>query len=161
MTTNLSNENVDDIAILQSLIVSGHRLTRIAAQGTGSRTPASVWRTLSILRTDGAMRVGALAASSRISQPGMTKLLPQLIEDELVYRIADVADSRAWLIAISDKGRRALELWRAELALSLQPLFTELTDAQWATLAEAADILTDRVATDLAGTASTGNEEAA
>ena len=136
--------------ILESLIVSNHRLTRVAAQSTGSKTPAAVWRTLSILSTDGPMRIGELATSSRISQPGMTKLLPNLVEEELVYRIADVADSRAWLIAISTKGQKALDDWRRELALALEPMFGGLSAREWATLASAATILQDRLAAELA-----------
>jgi DNA-binding MarR family transcriptional regulator len=136
--------------ILESLIVSNHRLTRVAAQATGSKTPAAVWRTLSILTTDGPMRIGELAAASRISQPAMTKLLPQLVEDELVYRIADVADSRAWLIAISPKGENALDAWKRELATSLEPMFGDLTTREWATLAAAASILQLRLATEVA-----------
>lgn len=132
--------------ILESLLVSNHRLTRIAAQGTGNTTPAAVWRTLSILRSDGAMRIGALAASSRISQPGMTKLLPALVDDELVLRIADAEDSRAWLIAISEKGEAALDEWRGSLAASLLPVFDDLTPEQWETLSSAAEILQSRLA---------------
>lgn len=96
------------------------------------------------------MRIGELAASSRISQPGMTKLLPTLVEEELVYRIADVADSRAWLISISTKGQRALDEWKRELALALEPMFGSLTPREWSTLASAASILADRLATEVA-----------
>jgi DNA-binding MarR family transcriptional regulator len=136
--------------ILESLLVSTHRLTRVAAQATGNTTPAGVWRTLSILATDGAMRIGELAASSRISQPAMTRLLPTLVEEELVYRIADVADSRAWLIAISAKGHTALEEWKRELAAHMEPLLGDLSAADWATLADSAAILQSRLGTHLA-----------
>lgn len=132
--------------VIESLIVSSTRLTRIAAQQTGSKTPASVWRTLGILSADGAMRVGELAAASRISQPGMSKLMPSLIEDELVHRIADTADSRAWLIAISPKGERALADWRVELAEAMTPMFGDLGEEEWATLTAAAGILQSRIA---------------
>jgi DNA-binding MarR family transcriptional regulator len=131
--------------ILESLLVSNHRLTRLGASITGSNTPSAQWRTLSILSNEGPLRVGALAAASRISQPGMTKLLPQLVEEELVYRIADVADSRAWLIAVTDKGRVALEEWRRQLALALEPMFGDLSTREWSTLATAAGILQERL----------------
>jgi DNA-binding MarR family transcriptional regulator len=136
--------------ILESLLVSNHRLTRVAAHATGSKTPAGVWRTLSILSSDGAMRIGELAAASRISQPAMTKLLPSLVTDELVYRIADVEDSRAWRIAISEKGQSALDEWKRELALALEPMFGDLTAREWATLASAATLLQARLGTAVA-----------
>src|SRR6478736_1685626 len=55
--------------ILESLLVSTHRLTRLAAQSTGSTTPAAQWRTLSILETDGPMRIGELASDRTPRQP--------------------------------------------------------------------------------------------
>jgi DNA-binding MarR family transcriptional regulator len=141
---------VTPIDILESLLISSHRLTHVAAQSTGNKTPSSLWRTLSILHADGAMRIGELAAASRISQPAITKLLPSLVEQELVFRIADVEDSRAWLIAISDKGRAALEDWRRELALALHPMFGDVSEEEWSVLASATEILQSRLRTAVA-----------
>lgn len=134
--------------LIHEVIVAAHRLTRIAAQSTGSTTPAAVWSTLSILSTDGPLRIGDLARAGRVSQPSMTKLLHQLVEDELVHRIADVEDSRAWLIAIGPKGSAALEAWRVQLSEALGPLFDDLTPQETATLQEAARILTTRTKTN-------------
>lgn len=140
--------------ILESLLVSTHRLTRLAAQATGSTTPAAQWRTLSILAAEGPMRVGELAAASRVTQPGMTRLLGTMVEEELVTRIADRNDSRAWLIVVSEKGKKALTAWRAQLAETLDPWFGELSDADWATLEAAASLLETRLASDAAVAAS-------
>jgi DNA-binding MarR family transcriptional regulator len=140
--------------ILESLLVSTHRLTRLAAQATGSTTPAAQWRTLSILAAEGPMRVGELAAASRVTQPGMTRLLGAMVEEELVTRIADRDDSRAWLIVVSEKGKKALTAWRAQLAETLDPWFGELSDADWATLEAAASLLETRLASDAAVAAS-------
>ena len=134
--------------LIHDVIIAAHRLTRIAAQSTGSTTPAAVWSTLSILSTDGPLRVGDLARASRVSQPSMTKLLHQLVEDQLVQRIADVEDSRAWLIAIGPKGTAALEAWRIQLSEELGPLFADLTPDEITTLQRAALILTTRTNTN-------------
>jgi DNA-binding MarR family transcriptional regulator len=134
--------------LIHEVIVAAHRLTRIAAQSTGSTTPAAVWSTLSILSTDGPLRIGDLARAGRVSQPSMTKLLHQLVEDELVYRIADVDDSRAWLIDIGPKGTAALEAWRVRLGEELGPLFADLTPQETRTLQDAARILTTRTKTN-------------
>lgn len=131
--------------ILESLLTSTHRLTRLAAQETGRTTSPAVWRTLSILTTDGPLRVGDLARASRVAQPTMTKLLQHLVEDELVSRIADVDDSRAWLIAVAPKGTRALDEWKAQLADALGGLFDDLDDAEWRVLDHAAQLLATRV----------------
>ena len=133
--------------IIESLISSNHRLTRMAAQSTGSTVSAAVWSTLSVLNADGPRRNGELAKAARISQPGMTKLLGNLIDDEWVYRIADVDDSRAWLIAITDKGRDALFDWRTQLAVATTKIFGDLSDIEWATLGRAGEILAAHVGT--------------
>ena len=130
--------------LVEKLIVEANRLTRVAAQATGSTTPAAVWRTLSILASDGSYRIGDLARASRVTQPTMTKLIQNLAEDELVYRIADVADSRAWLIAITDTGTTALDNWRTELGEALQPMFSDLSADEIDILERAVTILESR-----------------
>jgi DNA-binding MarR family transcriptional regulator len=130
---------------LASLIASSHYLTRIAAQATGDQTSPAVWRTLSILRTDGPMRLGELATASRVSQPTMTKLVQNLSGDDLIRRIADVEDSRAWLIASTPKGEKALEAWRERLADAAAPFLSNLSEQELATIADAARILEERL----------------
>ena len=130
--------------LVEKLIVEANRLTRVAAQATGSTTPAAVWRTLSILASDGSYRIGDLARASRVTQPTMTKLIQNLAEDEFVYRIADVADSRAWLIAITDTGTTALDNWRTELGEALQPMFSDLSADEIDILERAVTILESR-----------------
>jgi DNA-binding MarR family transcriptional regulator len=131
---------------LESLLVSSNRLVRIAAQATGSRTPSAVWRTLGILDSEGSMRVGELAAASRVTQPGMTRLLANMVEDEVVSRVADVEDSRAWLIRITPKGRTALESWRHQIADALAPWFVDLDEGEWAILDRAVQLMSARTA---------------
>lgn len=132
---------------IQSLVLSAHRLGRIAAVSTGDPTPVAHWRTLSILRSEGPMRIGELAAASRVTQPGMTRLLATMVEEEVVSRIADTADSRAWLIRITPKGEAAIEGWHRELGAALAPFFDGLDDDDWAALRRAADILDTRTRT--------------
>lgn len=135
------------ISTLESLLVSTSRLTRVAAQRTGSTVSSVAWPTLATLAADGPRRNGDLARAMRVSQPGMTKVLNQLVEDEWVSRIADVDDSRAWLIQITTKGRDALADWRGELALALAPLFSDLSAEDWRVLDQAAGILAARTST--------------
>ena len=44
---------------IETLIVAAHTLTRLAALETANDTPAAQWRTLTILRDHGPLRVGA------------------------------------------------------------------------------------------------------
>src|ERR1700712_1354036 len=108
--------NAEHLIILESLVSSSTRLVRAAAQASDRHMSSATARTLSILTTDGPLRVGELARASRISQPGMTKLLRTMIEEETVSRIALEDDQRAWLIAITPKGATSLAEWRTVLA---------------------------------------------
>jgi DNA-binding MarR family transcriptional regulator len=136
------NETNDTI---ESLIVSAYRLTRVATQSTGDQTSPAVWRTLSILTQDGPMRLGQLAAASRVAQPTMTKIVQNLASDDWVLRIADVDDARSWLIDISPKGRQKLADWRVRVTQAAEPLFDDLTAGEWSTLRDAAAILQSRL----------------
>jgi DNA-binding MarR family transcriptional regulator len=135
-------------SLFASLLVTAHRLTRIAAQTTGSTTPSAVWNTLSILSTSGPLRVGDLARAARVTQPSMTKLVNQLSADELVLRIADRNDSRAWLIAITDRGGTELQQWRETLGRALGPMFADLEESDIQTLTRAVEVLRSRTDTN-------------
>jgi DNA-binding MarR family transcriptional regulator len=141
MTVSSASSN----ATIESLLATNHRLTRYAAQATGSTVSSAVWSTLSVLVSDGPRRIGDLARDARISQPGMTKIVQNLVTDEWVSRVADVEDSRAWLIVVTDKGRTALAAWRRQLADATGPIFADLSDTEWKVLEHAAQILSERV----------------
>ncbi|MFF1573453.1 MarR family winged helix-turn-helix transcriptional regulator [Leifsonia sp. NPDC058292] len=131
--------------ILGDLVVASHRLTRLAARVTGSTESPATWRTLSVLQTTGAMRLGELAAHSRVSQPTMTKIVRNLVESEWVKRIADTDDARAWQIAITPKGADALQAWRDELSAALVPMFADLSDDEIEALRSTVTIIGSRV----------------
>ena len=131
--------------LLGDLVTVTHRLTRLAAQATGESTSPAAWRTLSVLTSAGPMRIGELALASRVSQPTMTKIVANLNEVEWIKRIADSSDARAWQIAIAPKGQNALNDWRYRLGAALEPLFADLTTRELGVLAEATDLIGDRV----------------
>jgi DNA-binding MarR family transcriptional regulator len=131
--------------LLSDLMQANSRLVRIAAQTTGSTESPAVWRTLGVLRSHGAQRIGELAALSRVAQPTMTKLVAGLAERGWVERIPDVHDARAWQIAITDAGREASDAWRVQLADALYPYFSDLDDDDIAALRRAVRVLKERV----------------
>ena len=77
----------------------------------------------------------------------MTKLVQQLVEDDLVHRDADAEDSRAWLISIGPNGISALQDLARELGRALSPMFGDLTPDDTATLERAIAILRTRTRT--------------
>jgi DNA-binding MarR family transcriptional regulator len=135
---------------IERIVVAAHALTRLAALETRNEAPAAQWRTLSILRTEGALRIGELASASRVTQPGMTRLVGQLADAGLVERSSDPDDSRVTVVAATPAGLRALDAWLVQLRDALEPRFSDLDDEDWAALSRVADILTARTRLDLA-----------
>lgn len=141
---------------LGDLVVASHRLARLAAQVTGNTESPATWRTLSVLQTGGAMRLGELASQSRVSQPTMTKLVRNLVESEWVKRIADVDDARAWQIAITQKGADALQEWRDTLSEALVPMFADLGEDELAAMRATVEIIASRADLSTAASAALG-----
>lgn len=127
--------------IVPSIVLSAHALARIAAQEAHNEAPSAQWRVLSILDRGGALRVGALAAAARTTQPGMTRLIGELDRAGLVTRSPDPDDSRATVVTIAPAGRTALAEWRSEFRETLMPRFQDLDEEEWVMLARAAEIL--------------------
>lgn len=127
---------------LERIIIATHALARVAALETKNETPAAQWRTLSILTEHGrAMRLGELATLSRVTQPGMTRLVGTMAEAGLVVREADDTDSRVTLVEITDAGREAFTAWRTQIGMTLLPRFADLDEDDWDALRRAAGIL--------------------
>jgi DNA-binding MarR family transcriptional regulator len=126
---------------LQRLVVAAHALTRVAALETRNEAPAAQWRTLTLLRENGALRLGEIAALSRVTQPGMTRLVGAMADAGLVERTADAADSRATVVRATAAGLDALEAWLAQLTAALTPHFADLDDDDWVALGRTAGFL--------------------
>jgi DNA-binding MarR family transcriptional regulator len=126
---------------LQQLVVAAHALTRIAALETRNEAPAAQWRTLTILREHGELRLGELARLSRVTQPGMTRLIGTMSEQGMVRKTTDAADSRVAVVQVTEAGRQALDAWLAQLTTALAPHFADLDAADWDALSRTADIL--------------------
>lgn len=131
--------------VIGDLVSVNHRLTRLAATVTGNTESPAVWRTISVLRDLGPMRLGELAKVSRVTQPTMTKLVHALDDRGWIRRIVDRDDARAMLISADPRGLAALDAWRSELANSLAPTFADLDDDELQTLATAVEIVRTRL----------------
>ncbi|MGC0370524.1 MarR family winged helix-turn-helix transcriptional regulator [Microbacterium sp. SLBN-111] len=130
---------------LQRLILAVHALTRTAAIDTKNDTPSAQWRTLTLLRDHGPQRLGDLATLSRISQPGMTRLVHQLEDAGLVARGIHPDDSRVSVVSVTDEGLQELDRWFDVLSAALTPHVAHLTDAEWDAVRVTADALGSRV----------------
>lgn len=136
---------------IETLLVSVNRLIRTAAQATGNTTSAAVWRTLGILATDQPLRLGELAAASRVAQPTMTRLVAGMLADGLVVRSVDPGDSRGQLIELTEDGHARLVEWRATMARAVGPVFADLGDDEWDVLHRAAELIAARTGNTATG----------
>jgi DNA-binding MarR family transcriptional regulator len=130
---------------LQRLILAVHALTRIAAIDTKNDAPSAQWRTLKLLREHGPQRLGDLATLSRVSQPGMTRLVHQMEDAGLVARGIHPDDSRVSVVSATDDGLHELDRWLDALSTALAPHVADLTDAEWDAVRTSADALASRV----------------
>lgn len=139
----------DDIV---QIVIAANAMGRIAAIATRNETPAAQWRTLSILGSEGPQRLGELARLSRVTQPGMTRLVTTMTEAGLVMRTEDPSDSRATVVSTTPAGAAALAAWHVQLREMLAPFFADLSDEDWLVLTRASEILTSRIDTVQEGT---------
>ncbi|MEX8031993.1 MarR family winged helix-turn-helix transcriptional regulator [Microbacterium sp. 20-116] len=137
---------------LQTLLLAVHALTRIAALDTKNEAPAAQWRTLTLLRDHGPQRLGDLATLSRVTQPGMTRLVHQMDAAGLVERRRHPDDSRVSVIAATAKGIAALAGWYEQFRTALAPHVADLTQSEWDAVSLAASALSLRVGMTPTGT---------
>ena len=130
---------------LQTLLLAVHALTRVAALDTQTDAPAAQWRTLTLLRDHGPQRLGDLATLSRVTQPGMTRLVHQMDEAGLVERRRLPDDSRVSVIAATAKGLDALAGWYEQFRAALAPHVADLSEREWDAVGVAAAALSLRV----------------
>lgn len=123
------------------LVTGAHALTRVASLETRNEAPAAQWRTITLLRDHGPQRIGDLAALSRVTQPGMTRLVAQMADAGLLERGADDSDSRATVVSVTDAGLKALDDWMQVLSDALTPRFADLSEDDWVAIRRAADIV--------------------
>lgn len=130
---------------LQRLILAVHALTRIASIDTHTDAPAARWRTLTLLRDHGPQRLGDLATLSRVTQPGMTRLIGQMDASGLVTRSAHPDDSRVSVVSATTAGLDALARWYELFRDALAPYVADLSDEEWEAVGTTAAALGTRV----------------
>ncbi|MCW4456678.1 MarR family winged helix-turn-helix transcriptional regulator [Microbacterium sp. MPKO10] len=139
--------------LIGELVVSAHRLTRLAAQALVDPQNPAVWRTVSALRSLGPTRLGELARQSRVTQPTMTKIVQHLVELGWASRVVDPDDARAQVLDVTESGVAALDEWRRALARSLAPYFADLSAEDVRVITRTLEIVNDR--TSVGGVTST------
>ncbi|WP_298806116.1 MarR family transcriptional regulator [uncultured Pseudokineococcus sp.] len=135
-----------DETLAVDLLVIAARFTRWAGRAADGAMPTALWRALSQVDELGPLRVSALAALDRTSQPTATALVQRLERHGWVERSADPEDARASLVATTSEGRERLAEQRAAVGRALAPRLGALSGQQHEDLARGLAVLRDLVA---------------
>ena len=132
------SEAIDLVA--STLLGRAARLTRLLMRSGAhdvSRTEVGVLATLA----DGPRRITQLAMTEALAQPTVTQLVDKLEGRGLVTRARSDDDGRVVLVAITDRGRAALEEVRTEIRANMRAALVDLPDAELTELAHAAETM--------------------
>ena len=91
---------------------------------------------LRLLRRDGAVPTGQLAAELRITAPAITQLTDRLVRKGLIERQSTVDDRRTVLVALSSKGMKLVEQFRRRRGEAFKGALAELGAAERAKVVE-------------------------
>jgi len=101
---------------LLHLLTRAERLAARRIQSVLDAFDCSVdaWRVLDLLSGDEGQNMTALAEDAALPAPTLTKLIDQLVDQNLVFRRVDIADRRRVLAQLTPRGlRRRSQLSRA------------------------------------------------
>ena len=138
---NAQRNELRDLVV--ELVTNSSRFARLASSLAKDDRPRALIRALSLLEEYGELRTSEFARIDRCSQPSATALMQKLHGLGLVERTPDPLDSRASLIAISDKGRTWLGESRDAIGDALAPRFAQLEPQQIARITEGLQELRD------------------
>lgn len=141
MTTTTGPANPASELAGRLRIAAGRLARETGAQSRLDGMTPSRLAALSVLESDGPLRVGALADRVGISAPTTSRLVDCLEERGLIVRAADPDDHRAIRVSLSADGEAGLNAVR-ELGAGLLALrITDLDPAARAALAAALPVL--------------------
>ena len=129
-------------ALSSELRIAVMRLARRLRQERATDTyTVSQLSALATLDRDGPLTLGALASAEKVQPPSMTRIVASLEQTGLVRRTPHPTDGRQILLRATPEGSKLLAADRKRRDAWLACRLAELTEAERATLHEAAEIL--------------------
>ncbi|MBM7026899.1 MarR family winged helix-turn-helix transcriptional regulator [Clavibacter zhangzhiyongii] len=126
----------------QSLRAGVMRLARrLRAEKADHELSDSQFVVLALLLRDGPSSPGALAEAERVTAPSMNRTVNCLVGAGYAERSPAPVDGRRVTVTITASGRRVVQETRRQRSAWLSLRLAELTDAERATLADAAVLL--------------------
>ncbi|MDO4813749.1 MAG: MarR family transcriptional regulator [Gemella sp.] len=90
----------------------------------------SQFSVLDVLYTKGDMRISTLLDSMLATSGNMTVILKNMERDELIYRKRDAEDKRAFIVGLTDKGRKLFEQILPSHKEEIEKLYSILSDEE-------------------------------
>lgn len=93
----------------------------------------SQFSVIDVLYTKGEMRISNLLEKMLATSGNMTVILKNMERDGIIYRKRDTEDKRAFIVGLTDKGRKLFEKILPEHKVEIEKLYSILTDEEKAT----------------------------
>ena len=139
----------DDLHTLgEDLVTTAARVVRWVPKSDSFTLSLAAARILARLSDDGPTRISDLAAAERCSQPTITNHVKRLEALQLVDRRTDARDARAWIIDLTDHGRRELTVIRDSLGTSIEPYLARMSRRDLKALREGIEAIRRLMALD-------------
>lgn len=114
-----------EIAI--KLTITAAQFSRYQRQSSPNESTAATWRALSLLESNGSLRVTEFAQLDRLSQPAATSTLRRVVSEGYAEAVVDANDRRAKQIRLSSAGQEFLASLRNAAGDRLIREFDKLT----------------------------------
>ncbi|HUX04616.1 MAG TPA: MarR family transcriptional regulator [Acidimicrobiales bacterium] len=140
MNTSTPHADLNAHTAARLQVVVSRLMRAIRFHGAAGLTPSQM-SALAALNESGPVRISHLASRESVGAPAATRVVASLEEMGLVRRAEDPEDKRAWLVELSDQGRRTIEeLWK-ERTVGLSARLATLSGAERDVLDEALPVL--------------------
>ncbi|MCW2542509.1 MAG: MarR family transcriptional regulator [Frankiales bacterium] len=148
MTPTVESAARTDAGLSSELRLSVIRLARRLRSERDPANPLSVAQlsVLGVLRRNGEIALGELAAHERVQPPSMTRTVNTLVEEGYVSRRPSERDGRVVLLDLSTKGRETLLADRKRRDVWLSRQLADLTAEERRLLRQVAPLI-ERLAT--------------
>jgi DNA-binding MarR family transcriptional regulator len=118
----------DDLhALGEDLVTTSARIVRWVPKSNTFTLSLAAARILARLNDNGPTRISELALAERCSQPTITNHIKRMEAAGFVDRQSDARDARAWMIELTPRGEKELQVLRDSLGTGIEPYLAKMS----------------------------------
>jgi DNA-binding MarR family transcriptional regulator len=118
----------DDLhALGEDLVTTSARILRWVPKSNTFTLSLAAARILARLNDNGPTRISELALAERCSQPTITNHIKRMEALGFVDRQVDARDARAWMIELTPRGEKELQVLRDSLGTGIEPYLAKMS----------------------------------